>query len=343
MKKLLLLLIIASNAFIINAQTSNIVIFSQDGSKFNVVVNGKVQNDFPDSRVKVSDLKYEASYKFTVNFENNSSLPLSKNFYISENNMEYTYEITRNRKGELTLKPVGVEPISSTTVTNVNTTINQTPTPVNTSTPVVTETRSNPSRDSFSRDKGNQSVTTTTTTVTENPTNTENISMGVNIKDMGMNVNINVNDGMGGTNTTTTKTTTTTTKTTSRTSSTNTFNDNTTTYQEPLSVQQPVAPANTGCIQAASATDFSDGKKSIEKQSFADTKLKVAKTFTKNNCLSVNQIKEIMTLFSFEETKLDYAKFAHEFCVDKKNYFKLSDSFNFSSSVDDLNNFLDSK
>jgi predicted secreted protein len=334
MKKLLLLLLVAANAIIINAQTCNIVIFSQDGSRFTVMVNGKAQNDFPDTRVKVSDLKYEASYKFTVNFENNASLPINKTFYIMENNMEYTYEIARNRKGELTLKPVGTEPISNknTVETNVNTnTISQPVAPANTT----VNKQATPSRDN-----GNKSVTTSTTTVTETPSTTENISMGVNIQDMGMSVNININDGTGGTNTTT-KTTTTTTKTVSRTS-TNTYDDNTT-YKEPLSIQQPVQPATNGCDYAVSPADFSDGKKSIEKQSFADTKLKVAKTFTKNNCLSVNQIKEIVALFSFEETKLDYAKFAHEFCVDKKNYFKLSDSFSFSSSVDELNEFLDSK
>ncbi|PIQ15556.1 MAG: hypothetical protein COW67_07765, partial [Flavobacteriales bacterium CG18_big_fil_WC_8_21_14_2_50_32_9] len=85
------------------------------------------------------------------------------------------------------------------------------------------------------------------------------------------------------------------------------------------------------------------GKKSIENQSFADTKLKVAKTFTKNNCLSVIQIKEVIGLFSFEDGKLEYAKFAYDYCADKKNYYQVGDAFTFSGSVDELNEFLESK
>jgi hypothetical protein len=104
----------------------------------------------------------------------------------------------------------------------------------------------------------------------------------------------------------------------------------------------PVAKAQ-GCTVAASASDFATGKNSIKAQSFSDSQLKVAKTFTKNNCLSAAQIKEIMGMFSFEESKLDYAKYAYDFCVDKKNYYMLSDAFSFSSSSDDLNEFLETK
>jgi hypothetical protein len=103
------------------------------------------------------------------------------------------------------------------------------------------------------------------------------------------------------------------------------------------------ASAPAGCSQAMSASDFSEAKKAIESKGFEDTKLSTAKQIVKNNCLNTNQVKEIANLFGFEKTKLDFVKLAYDKTVDKNNYFKLGDIFGFSSSVDDLNNFLDSK
>jgi hypothetical protein len=87
-----------------------------------------------------------------------------------------------------------------------------------------------------------------------------------------------------------------------------------------------------------SNSNFAAAKQTITKQSFDDTKLTTAKQVIKSNCLSSAQIKELMLLFSFEATRLDLAKFAHERCVDKNNYFLLNDAFEFESSVEELNN-----
>jgi hypothetical protein len=58
--------------------------------------------------------------------------------------------------------------------------------------------------------------------------------------------------------------------------------------------------------------------------------------------LSTDQIIEIVNLFSFEENKLDYAKFAYSKCVDKNNYFIVNDAFSFSSSTDELTEYIES-
>jgi hypothetical protein len=89
-----------------------------------------------------------------------------------------------------------------------------------------------------------------------------------------------------------------------------------------------------------SSSNFSAAKSTISKQSFDETKLSTAKQIISSNCLTAAQIKEIMLLFSFEETRLTLAKEAHSRCVDKNNYFLLNDAFNFSSSVEELNNSL---
>lgn len=324
MKRILLFMAIILGMYAAQAQNCNAVFFNQEGSKFQVVLDGVLQNMNFETNVKVADLKYEGNYKVTIIFENKQLASITKSIYMLDNNTEYSYEIKKNKKGEHVMRPNGMVAITQAPTTPQQAVVSYSTTPPvaqpqATTDVVVTET-----------------ITTTTTV---DPANQENVSVGMNVGGVGMNVNVSVNDG--GTNTgtnvqTTSSQTVTTTTVTSSSTSTSNYNDGMTTnpVHEPIPV---------GCHQAIPSSDFNAGKASVEKQSFADTKLKVAKTFTKNNCLSVSQIKEIMSLFSFEETKIDYAKYAYESCADKKNYYQLSDGFTFSTTVDEFNEFLETK
>ncbi|MGZ6539970.1 MAG: DUF4476 domain-containing protein, partial [Bacteroidia bacterium] len=71
-------------------------------------------------------------------------------------------------------------------------------------------------------------------------------------------------------------------------------------------------------------------------------KLTIAKQIIGNNCLLCSQIKELMELMSFEQTKLDLAKFAWSHNLDKGNYYKLNDAFSFESSINELNQYTQS-
>jgi len=97
------------------------------------------------------------------------------------------------------------------------------------------------------------------------------------------------------------------------------------------------------CWQATNDNDFQQAKKAVEAEAFEENKIKVAKQFMKNNCLSVIQIEDIMASFSFEDNKLEYAKYAYDFCVDKKNYYQLNSAFAFNDSKDALDAFLKTK
>lgn len=89
--------------------------------------------------------------------------------------------------------------------------------------------------------------------------------------------------------------------------------------------------------------DFSKAKDLVKKESFEDTKMKIAQQFTSRNCLSLDQVKEIAQLFTFEDNKLEYAKYAYDYCLEKNNYYQLNDIFTFSSTKDKLNDFLSDK
>ena len=90
-----------------------------------------------------------------------------------------------------------------------------------------------------------------------------------------------------------------------------------------------------------SNTDYSQIKSSIEKERFASTKVNVAKqALQAKKCFTVEQIIGILQLFTFEDNKLDLAKFAYVYCIDKENYYRVNDVFTFSTSKDELNRFL---
>jgi hypothetical protein len=63
----------------------------------------------------------------------------------------------------------------------------------------------------------------------------------------------------------------------------------------------------------------------------------------KSNCLLTDQVQEVMALFNFEDDRLEYAKFAHDHTYDQGNYYKIHDSFEFSSSIDELDQYLEKK
>jgi len=96
-------------------------------------------------------------------------------------------------------------------------------------------------------------------------------------------------------------------------------------------------PPNAGCMNP---NDFSRAISVIQKESFEDSKLNTAKQMTSNNRLCVSQIIQICGLFSFENTKLDYAKYAYRFCVDQNNYYQVNEVFTYSSSKDELRKYI---
>lgn len=339
-RTLLFAFILVSTSITAISQNSNAVFFNQTNTRFQVVLNGVLQNNSYETNVKVTDLKFEGSYKVTINFEDAVHPSITKSIYIMDKNTEYSYEIAKNKKGIFVLKQSGMVAIENAPKTVEN----QAAVQYSTTAPTQTTTQSTSTVLAPQTDV-NTTETITTTTVINDPANAENVSMGVNVGGVGMNINVNINDGGMNTGTavqSTTTHTTTTTKVTSNTSSNDAYLNNSEMTTNPVHEAVPAQPLD-GCYQAVSSTDFSAGKNTIKKQSFADTQLKTAKTFTKNNCLSVAQIKEVIGLFSFEESKLEYAKYAYDYCVDKKNYYQVADVFTFSGSVDELNEFLETK
>jgi len=81
-------------------------------------------------------------------------------------------------------------------------------------------------------------------------------------------------------------------------------------------------------------------KQSIRHCNFESSRLECAKLALANNYFTAQQVADIMNLFWFESTRLEFAKAAYPRTVDSQNYYRVNDSFSFSSSTRELNQTL---
>lgn len=298
-------------------QNTNLVFFSEQGQQFYIILNGVQQNGNPETNVRVTNL-IQPYYKVKVKFADGITSDIDKTLNFNQGT-ETTYSIKSNNKGEIVLRWMSEVPI------------NEAPRPmpnqqviVYHSTPVATTT----------------TQTTVISNTSTNPSNTGQINMGINVNDPGNgggNINMNINVNETGMNTHSHSQSTTTTYSTTTTTSGNTGNVGT--------VQQsgyvmPGYNGNVGCNgYPMSETRFNEVVKSIEAKGFDDSKLTMSKQVINTNCMTSGQVKRLMLLFSFEDTRLDLAKYAYGYTYDIGNYYQLNDAFKFESSIDELNEY----
>ena len=96
------------------------------------------------------------------------------------------------------------------------------------------------------------------------------------------------------------------------------------------------------CNAAMHQVDFQPALISVQNTDFESDKLVVAKQIVMASCLTSKQVKKIVAVFHFEKTKLDFAKFAYPRTIDPNNYYIINSVFEFSSSIRDLNAYIDS-
>ena len=316
MKNKLLLSFLLFGTVSVKAQTSNAILFTENGEHFQVVLNGILQNAKPETNVKMTGLP-APNYKCRIIFEDKTLGYVDFNLFFPEPPQEVTWNIKRNKKGEFVTRAVSWIPIAQAPPTPPAQTVvvfSTTP-PVETSSTIIQQT-------------------TTTTSGTSNP-NGMNMNMGVHVNENGGGINMNVSgmdaNGVSSTTTTTTHSTTVTS------SSSN--------YDAPPPAHVVYVEGyngRVGCPVPMSTGDFQSFKSSVQAKSFEDSKLTIAKQVLNNNCLTSAQVREVMKMFSFEETRLDFAKYAYGHTYDLNNYYKVNDAFTFESSIEELNNYINS-
>ena len=105
--------------------------------------------------------------------------------------------------------------------------------------------------------------------------------------------------------------------------------------------QHPVQPVVCPPVFVGMHPDvFASALRSIELQTFDSDQIRVAKQIIRSNGASSVQMAEIMKLLSFESSRLEIAKFGFQFVADPENYYLVNDVFWFSSSIRELDRYI---
>lgn len=302
----------------------NLVVFSEDGDPFFAYVNGIQQNSKPESNVKITGVSPNVSLR--IEFENKAYPQLKQNMPL-EGGLEHTFRIKKDMKQQMKLRYFGSVPLSEASTGVATVAYHTAP---------VTEVAVESDNNSSVNTTVNSTTFTTKTTTKPVTKKSDDVSVNINMGSVGINMNVN---GMGVMEAEDVHATTSTTTTTSSSSTYNTPKSNNTVNSTNTTNNTTITKV--GCSMAMSQASFDKMKQSVESKPFSETKMSTAKVATKSACLSVNQVKEICKLFSMDEDKLEYAKFAKPYCVNAAEYYQVSDVFSFSGTIEDFNKFLE--
>ncbi len=92
--------------------------------------------------------------------------------------------------------------------------------------------------------------------------------------------------------------------------------------------------------RAMNDRDFSMAKESLRKEWFENSRLAQAKQIIEQNNFTSQQVKELMMLFTFENNRLEVAKYAYGKTIDKRNYFIVNEALTFSRNKEQLNQYI---
>ena len=309
---LALLLIISTPVFAQWVPTANLTIFSEDGAKFFLILNGERYNDVAQTNIRIEELP-NPYYNCKVIFEDKSLPDISKNALMladaDGNLQDVTYRIKKDNKGKNVLRFYSQVPAQQNMLRPANCATYRFGAP--------------------NRIVGNVISTTTTSQTSSGPANNVSVQMG------GIGLNVNIGQPVI-TNTTTTTVTTTRTRGIAQ----DDFADDD--FEQGNNSNNANGRRRAVCNMAMNNANFEEAKRTVAANGFDETRLSTAKQIASSNCLNTNQIAALIKIFGFEESKLDFAKYAYDFCVDRNNYFKIANSFSFESSKTELNNYLQS-
>ncbi|MEO6488886.1 MAG: DUF4476 domain-containing protein [Ferruginibacter sp.] len=97
---------------------------------------------------------------------------------------------------------------------------------------------------------------------------------------------------------------------------------------------------NVGYAQPMNSNSFEQFKQVLRRESFDNTRLIIAKQTIQANTFTSVQIKDLLQVFSYEDSKLDIAEQAYKYVIDKNNYFTLNDAFAYSGSKEELARYI---
>jgi hypothetical protein len=337
MKKSILLTVTILLSGLLFSQYSNLIIFSEGGEKFQVMLDGEIYNEQPEIRVEANEIFFDESCEITVMFEDKSINSVTRKLRILPAGNQFVMRLDRKKKGKYKLVkedsyPI-IDGIPSYLVKNIDHYAEPEPTNVIITETTTTTTTTNGSPEgvslgvNVSDPNGNGNLNVNVGADPNSGTVDGEVSLGVNVDDPNVNGNLNVNLGTNGETTPNTETTTTTT----------------TTITEIKPSVNDFVPGYTGrvtCMLPTTIEDFDKGYYAIKNEEHTDKMMKLAEMHFDNSCLTVDQILRIMSILKFDYTKMKFAKFAYLRVYDINNYDKIVNILENSNYRQELDNFI---
>jgi len=98
-------------------------------------------------------------------------------------------------------------------------------------------------------------------------------------------------------------------------------------------------PSPTLCKKAVGDSLLERQIKIFENNHIELNRVKDAKWFISNNCLSISQIEKIFALFDYEDSKIQLAEFGYDYFIDKENFLNFLNSLKYKTEKEELKKF----
>jgi len=85
---------------------------------------------------------------------------------------------------------------------------------------------------------------------------------------------------------------------------------------------------------------FGQAMEALRDERFDSDRIILARVLAARNNMTTLQIKTMAQVFSFDSSKLEFTKYAYASCVDKEYYYQIGRIFSFSSSRQELYDYL---
>lgn len=108
--------------------------------------------------------------------------------------------------------------------------------------------------------------------------------------------------------------------------------------EEANRLKQELANANSICT--TSEDEFNHIKTSIDDQTFADDQMEMAKKHIQKKCFSIEQMKEIIPIFSMDDDKLEMIKYMYDYSYQQNRFYEFRGLLTFNSTQKELDEFL---
>ena len=113
---------------------------------------------------------------------------------------------------------------------------------------------------------------------------------------------------------------------------------------DPIPEPEPIPVPVPEPVCEVTGSEVAEIKELIEDASFKDAMERQAKMMIRSKqCFRVDQIIDLLRVFDFDDSKLEVAKYAFDYCVDTQNYYRVLNAFTFRPQKDSMQKFIEER